>query len=126
MNAFGRVRWGWVFVTGLLVEIGLLIVAVPINFVPSGDVILLYLVVPLCAAAAFLGGWWIAGKVKTDVVLHGALVGLLAMLLYAALTWTQELPFVYHVANVLKIVAGAAGAFAAARGPAAATADTDC
>lgn len=48
-------------------------------------------------------------------MLHGALVGVVALLIYAALTFTQELPLAYHVANYLKVLGGAAGGWYASR-----------
>lgn len=104
----GRIRWGWVLVGGFVAEVALL-AFVPLQFVPGGTTLLLYLVVPICLAAPFLAGYWIAHKVESARVLHGALVGAVALLLYVALTWTQELPVVYVVANYLKLVGGAAG-----------------
>lgn len=114
MGALARIRWGWVLVGGLAAEIALFAV-VPLQFVPGGPTLLLYLVVPVCLLATFAGGYWIARKVDTLHIVHGALVGALAWLVYLALTWTQELPAVYVVANYLKIVGGAAGGWLAAK-----------
>ena len=114
MTQLGRIRWGWVLVGGLVAEIALMLF-VPIQFLPGGETALLYLVVPLCLAATGLAGYWIARKADTARVLHGGLVGAVALVLYAALTWTQELPALYTLANYLKIAGGLAGGWAADR-----------
>lgn len=108
MTSVGQVRWGWVLVGGLVAELALFLF-VPIQLLPGGQTLLLYLVVPLCLLATGAAGYWIARKAGTAKILHGALVGVVASLIYLALTWTQELPVVYHAANYLKIVGGAAG-----------------
>lgn len=114
MTLLGRIRWWWVLAGGLVAELALFLF-VPIQFLPGGETLLLYLVVPLCLLATGLAGYWIARKAGTANVLHGALVGVVALLIYLALTWTQELPAVYVVANYLKVVGGAAGGWYAAR-----------
>jgi putative membrane protein (TIGR04086 family) len=102
-------RWGRIVVGALLAEVGLFVVAVPLNLIPGGLTVLLYSVLPLCLVATFLGGWWAARKAGGRFVWHGLLVGVLAALLYGALTWKTSLPTVYVVANYLKLAGGAAG-----------------
>lgn len=114
MSSLRQIRWGWVLVGGLVAEL-VLMLAVPIQFLPGGQTLLLYLVVPLCLLVTALAGYWIAAKVGTAPVLHGGLVGAVALVLYAALTWTQALPIVYAVANLSKIVGGMAGGWFASR-----------
>lgn len=114
MTLLGRIRWGWVLVGGLVAEIALMLF-VPIQFLPGGETALLYLVVPLCLVATGLAGYWIARKANTAPVLHGGLVGAVALVLYAALTWNQELPAIYMLANYLKVAGGLVGGWAASR-----------
>lgn len=116
-----QIRWGWVLVGGFVAEIALLLF-VPIQFLPGGRTVLLYVVIPLCLLAPGLAGRWIAKKAGSAHVLHGALVGVVALLIYAALTWTQTLPVVYVVANYLKVVGGIAGGWLASKAPAPAAA----
>jgi hypothetical protein len=56
-------------------------------------------------------------------ILHGALVGVVATLLYVAPTLARPEPFAYLVAHGLKILKGAGGSFVSGRrrSPAAAT-----
>lgn len=112
-----RIRWGWVLAGGVVAELALFLF-VPLQFLPGGQMLLLYLVVPLCLVATGAAGYWIARKAPTAPVLHGALVGVVALLIYLALTWTQELPAVYVAANYLKVVGGAVGGWLASPRPA--------
>jgi hypothetical protein len=105
---FKQIRWGWVLLGGFVAEIALFLF-VPLQFLPGGPTLLLYLVVPLCLLVTGIAGWWVARRAGSARVLHGALVGFVAFAIYVALTWTQELPAVYVVANYLKIVGGMAG-----------------
>jgi hypothetical protein len=93
----------------VLIEVALLVVAVPLNMSAQGRSALLAIVVPLCAIAAYLGGWWVARRADGFLLLHGLLTGALAAVMYGGLTWKVTLPTVYVVANYLKLVAGAAG-----------------
>src|SRR5690606_35031248 len=96
----GDLRWGGILVGGIVAEIALMLF-VPIQLLPGGQTALLYLVVPLCVIATFFAGYWVAHKSQRLRVLHGGLVGLVALLIYAALTWSAELPAIYLVANYL-------------------------
>ncbi|HEX6995650.1 MAG TPA: hypothetical protein VF339_16080 [Gammaproteobacteria bacterium] len=48
-------------------------------------------------------------------MVHGGLVGVIGLLIYAALTWTTELPTIYTIANYLKIAGGLIGGWVADR-----------
>ena len=62
-------------------------------------------------------GWWIAGKTTAWPVLHGALVGVCAVLIYEILAFGQPVPrnWFYFLAHGLKIGGGAVGGWLAAR-----------
>jgi len=109
----GRIRWLRVAVAAVLVELVLLVVALPLNMSADGRAVLAAIVVPLCIAGTFSGGWWAVRKAGALFVIHGLLVGALAALIYAGLTWKLSLPTAYVVANYLKLAGGAAGGLAA-------------
>jgi len=67
------------------------------------------------AGLPFILAVWVCRRVESNFVLHGALVGLVAFLIYMALAWGQPQPLLYKIAHVLKLVGGAAGGFAASR-----------
>jgi putative membrane protein (TIGR04086 family) len=104
-----RIRWWLIILGAVVVEVVLLGVAIPLNLSESGRSILLALVVPLCVIATFLGGWWVARRAGVFFLVHGLLVGAVAALIYAGLTWKVSLPATYIVANYLKLVGGAGG-----------------
>jgi putative membrane protein (TIGR04086 family) len=108
-----RIHWLRVILTAILVEVVLLVIAIPLNMSANGRAILLVLVIPLCVIGTFLGGWWVGRRTGSLFLVHGLLVGAVAALIYAALTLKVSLPTAYIVANYLKLIAGAAGGIAA-------------
>jgi hypothetical protein len=71
----------------------------------------------------FLFALWVGRRLTSRFILHGVLVGVVATLLYVALTLARPEPFAYLVAHGLKILGGVGGGFVAGRrrAPAAAT-----
>jgi putative membrane protein (TIGR04086 family) len=108
-----RIHWLRVAVAAVVVEVVLLGIAIPLNMSESGQRVLLNLVIPMCVFGAFLGGWWAARTVGGLFLLHGLLVGVVAALIYGALTLKVALPTAYIVANYLKLIGGAGGGLAA-------------
>jgi putative membrane protein (TIGR04086 family) len=104
-----RIHWFQIVLGAVLVEVVLLGVAIPLNLSANGRAVLLALVVPLCVIATFLGGWLVARRAGGLFLLHGLLVGAVAALIYAGLTWKVSLPTAYIVANYLKLIGGAGG-----------------
>ena len=115
MSKAAPIRWGRIVAGGLLAELAILIVALPFAFVASGEGILFYLVPPVCLAMTFIFGRWTGNRVESRYVLHGTLAGVVAALVYIAITWNQTLPSSYVLAHWLKVIGGAAGGFAAGR-----------
>jgi hypothetical protein len=108
-----QLRWWRIVVGAVVVEVVLLGIAIPLNLSANGRAALLVLVIPLCVAATFAGGWWGARRARGLFVLHGLLLGAAAALIYGALTWKIALPTPYIVANYLKLVGGAGGGLVA-------------
>jgi hypothetical protein len=63
----------------------------------------------------FLFAIWVGRGVESRFVLHGVLVGVVAMLIYLALTRLQPEPFAYVIAHALKLLGGAGGGLVAGR-----------
>jgi len=63
----------------------------------------------------FLGALWVCRRTESNFILHGTLVGVVAALIYIALTRAQPEPLAYIVAHALKLVGGACGGFVAQR-----------
>jgi DNA-binding cell septation regulator SpoVG len=53
--------------------------------------------------------------VESRLLLHGTIAGIVAAVLYVAVTWNQALPSSYVLAHGLKVIGGAAGGFVAGR-----------
>jgi putative membrane protein (TIGR04086 family) len=122
-SSVSKLRWGRIVIGAFLMEVALIAVAVPLNMLGAQD-LLLYIVAPACFIAAFVFGLWTARGASSNFILHGTLVGVLASVIYIALTWNQTLPLVYHLSHLLKIIGGAAGGALAARQVRAAAATT--
>ena len=110
-----RIRWVSIIVGAVLVEVALFVVVLPLYRLPNGATVVLYAVLPACALAAYFGGLLVARRAGNRFVLHGALVGALAALIYAAISWQAALPATYIVSNYLKIAFGALGGLVAQR-----------
>lgn len=63
----------------------------------------------------FMFALWVGKRIESLFVLHGALVGVVAALIYMALAWGQPQPLLYRIAHGLKIVGGVAGGVVASR-----------
>jgi putative membrane protein (TIGR04086 family) len=109
------IRWGRAIAGGLLAELAILVLVIPFAFVESGEQILFYLVPPVCLVMTFIFGRWTGNHVDSRFVLHGTIAGIVAAVLYIAVTWGQTLPSSYVLAHFLKVVGGAAGGYVAGR-----------
>jgi putative membrane protein (TIGR04086 family) len=115
---WGRIVWG-----GFLAELVLILAVVP-TFLLGGEAAVTWAAVGGSPVMTFLVTWWMARHIRSRLVLHGALIGVTACLLYVALTLAQPEPPIYIVAHGLKIAGGAIGGLLASRrrGPAPAVA----
>lgn len=99
---------------GLLAEVSVFVVVIPV-FRIAGQHALLYVAPVASLVMCFLFALWVGRRVESRFILHGLLVGVVATLLYVALTRAQPEPFAYYVAHGLKLLGGAAGGFVASR-----------
>ena len=112
------IRWLRIALAGLLNELAMFAVVIPLNII-SQDVA--YYAVPFAAVGTgFACGWWAARPLKGRFVLHGALAMIVASLMYITLTTASgvagEIPLLYHLSHGLRLLGGAAGgAFAGRR-----------
>ena len=67
------------------------------------------------AVLPFIFAVWVGRRITSRFVLHGALVGIIAALIYMVLAWGQPQPPLYRVAHGLKLVGGMAGGVVASR-----------
>jgi len=99
---------------GLLAEVALILAIVPLGL-RLGDNFLHYTAPPGSFVMCFLGALWVGRRIESHFILHGTFVGVVAALIYVALTRAQPEPLAYIVAHALKLVGGACGGFIAQR-----------
>jgi hypothetical protein len=92
----------------------IVLVAGPIYYF-FGEGALVYAIPPTCLATTFLFGLWVGRRVESRFLLHGLLVGLVAVVLNLATAGQQALSLAYVIAGVLKLIGGPAGAGVAER-----------
>ena len=105
-----RIHWGRILLGGLFAEVALILAIVPLGL-RLGDNFLHYTAPPGSFVMCFLGALWTGRRIESRFILHGTLVGVVAALIYVALTRAQPEPFAYIVAHALKLAGGAYGGF---------------
>lgn len=113
-----RIRWGLVLIGGLLAEVvvlGLFVAVVSLASFEAGQ----YATPAASFAGTFLLAVWAGRKLESSFVLHGLLIGVVAVMVYTGLGLLNPesgpLPFVYIVAHGFKLVGGIAGGLVAQR-----------
>ena len=119
-----KIHWMRAVAAGFLVEVILVALTIPVVELFGMEAFVPF-VPPVCFAVGFPFGWWAARKLQSGFVLQGMLVGIVATAIYFGLILGQagsvrpaiELygPFLFVLANVLKILGCVAGAFACGR-----------
>ena len=117
----GSIRWGRVVLGGFLAELILVVLVIPIR-VLGGPESAVTLVAVAGSFFVFVPvAWWLCRSLARPV-LHGALMGVAAALIYTLLAVigqfapdAQPIPLIYYVAHVLKVAGGAAGGWFAVR-----------
>lgn len=107
-----NVRWGWVLLGGFLAELVIFAIVIPLSFL-AGQESLTYSAPAASFVVPFAFGFWIAQKAPQRRVLHGILVGVVATLIYVAISLGRPEPIAYVVAHVLKVLGGAGGGYVA-------------
>ncbi len=114
MNSSARIHWVRVSIGGFLAEASVFVVVIPV-FKLSGQHALLFAAPAASLVMCFLFAVWVGRRLESRFVLHGLLVGVVATLLYVALTRAHPEPVAYLVAHGLKLLGGAGGGFVAGR-----------
>jgi hypothetical protein len=114
MPKSAQIHWGRILVGGFLAELGVFAIVFPtLHF--FGQQAFLASILIASAGLPFIFAIWVCRRVDSRFALHGALVGLVAFLIYTGLAWRQPQPLLYKIAHVLKIVGGASGGLVASR-----------
>ena len=101
--------WVRVLIAAVFVELAVFGVAVLLHPLPASDTVLLYVVPPACLTVSACFGFWVARTAQHRHLLHGALVGVVAALIYITMTWGKVLPMAYVASHLLKVIGGALG-----------------
>ena len=109
-----RIHWGRILLGGLFAEVTLILAIVPLGL-RLGDNFLHDTAPPASFVTCFLGALWVGRRIKSHFILHGTLVGVVAAMIYVALTRAQPEHFAYIVAHALKLAGGACGGIVARR-----------
>lgn len=101
-------------VGGFLAELLVFAIVFPVLYV-FGQRAFLASILVASAVMPFIFAIWVARHAESRLVLHGALVGVVAALIYTGVAWGQPQPLLYKIAHGLKVVGGAAGGVVASR-----------
>jgi putative membrane protein (TIGR04086 family) len=119
------IRWIRVLLAGFLAEVALIVVAIPLYFMPNAQAALNLGIPPASFVVLVAFGYWAARGAPRSQVLNGFLAGLAGVALYLCLVfvgsaaahrdpWAAMTP-AYLLAHALKMAGGAAGGWLAAR-----------
>ena len=111
---FAQIHWGRAALGGFLAELGVFIIVFPVRSL-FGQRAFLASILIASALMPFLFALWVGRRIESLFVLHGALVGIVAALIYMGLAWGQSQPLLYKVAHGLKVAGGMAGGVVASR-----------
>lgn len=109
-----QIHWGRVVLGGLLAESLVFAIVFPVRYL-FGQRAFLVSILIASAVFPFIFAVWVGRRIDSRFVLHGALVGLVALLIYLGLAWGQQQPLLYKIAHGLKLVGGMAGGLIASR-----------
>ena len=109
-----QIHWGRVLVGGFLAELFVFAIVFPVRYL-FGQTAFLASILIASAVLPFIFAMWVGRHVDSHFLLHGALVGVVAALIYMGLAWGQPEPLLYKIAHGLKVVGGLAGGIVASR-----------
>jgi putative membrane protein (TIGR04086 family) len=120
-----NIRWFRVLLAGFLAEVALVVVAVPLYFLPNAQTALNIGIPPASFVVLVAFGWWAGRGAPRSEVLNGFLAGLAGVLLYVCLAaggavathrdLSAAMTPAYLLAHALKLAGGAVGGWLAAR-----------
>ena len=115
-----KLRWGWIVLGAILLEVALIVLFIPMLMFTDVSKIAPFAGIGTFGLG-FLISWWIVRKVQGRRVLHGALIGILATIIYVGLCMANPDgiasvvamygPVLFVVGNGLRIVGSTAGAW---------------
>ena len=110
----GRLSAGRILLGGFLAELLVFAIVFPVRYF-FGQQAFLASILIASAGMPFIFAIWVGRGIESRFILHGALVGVVAALIYMVIAWGQPQPLLYKIAHGLKIVGGMAGGAVASR-----------
>lgn len=124
----GQLRWGRILLFGFLAEIAVLMLFIPI-VTAAGMELAQYSTPIISFAGIFVVAYWGVRRLRTNLVLHGLLIGVAAIAAYYVIGFVGErfaagveIPdaptppaYLYPLAHALKVIGGAVGGYFAKR-----------
>jgi uncharacterized membrane protein HdeD (DUF308 family) len=107
-QALRRLHWVRVLIGGVLAELAVFAIVFPVLHF-FGQTAFLASILAASLLMPFLFALWVDRRVESHFVLHGLLVGLVAVLVYLIVARGQPEPLLYKVAHGLKLVGGMLG-----------------
>ena len=114
MSTSAGIHWPRILLGGFLAEVSVIAFVLPIALL-VGKNTLTYTAPAASLFACFFFALWVGRRLTSRFVLHGFLVGVVATLIYVALTRGGPEPLAYLIAHGLKLLGGATGGLVAAR-----------
>lgn len=108
LTTFRHLYWRRILFAGFLAELLVFAIVFPVLYF-FGQRPFLASILIASTLIPFLFALWVGRALESRFVLHGALIGLVAALLYMAVAWGQPQPLLYQVAHGLKVLGGMAG-----------------
>jgi hypothetical protein len=109
-----QLRLGRTLLGGFLAELSVFAVVFPVLYF-FGERAFLASILIASATMPFVFAMWVGKRLGSHHVLNGALVGLVAAVIYTGIAWNQQQPLLYKVSHGLKVIGGAAGGVVASR-----------
>ena len=109
-----KLRWGRILIGGFLAELCVFAIVFPTLYILGQQAFLASILIA-SAMMPFIFAVWVGRHIESRFALHGALVGLVAALIYTGLAWGQPQPLLYKISHGFKIVGGMAGGIVASR-----------
>ena len=123
-----QVRWWRVVIAAFLVEVGLVVAALPLLLLLAEELVFRAVVPIACLVVPFVVTWLATRKLPNARALHGWLIGIVATVMYFALVLgTSSIAdavtsygsmAMFIGVNALRVVSAAAGGYFADRRPA--------
>jgi len=107
-------RWVRASIGGIGAELSLFAIVFPAHYLFGQRAFLASILIG-SALMPFLFALWVGRAVESHFLLHGALVGIVAILFYLAVARGQPEPLLYKIAHALKVLGGMLGGVVAGR-----------